>query len=112
MKLVTALIKPAKLDEVRDKLSAAGTHGMTVTDVRGFGRQKGHSETYRGAEYTIDFNPKVKVEVAIDEPLVDEVVDIICQAAQTGNVGDGKIFVTPIEKAVRIRTREVGVEAL
>ena len=112
MKLITAIIKPSKLDAVRDVLSEVGAQGITVTEVRGFGRQKGHTEVYRGAEYTIDFQPKVKIEVAVDEDIVDETVDVIGNAARTGKVGDGKIFVTPIEKAVRIRTQEVGVAAL
>ena len=112
MKLVTAIVNPAKLDEVRDELFAAGTQGMSVSEIKGFGRQKGHTETYRGAEYSIDFVPKVKIEVAIDEDLVEEVVDAIQRVAATGSIGDGKIFVTPLEKAMRIRTGETGAAAL
>ena len=112
MKLVTAIINPSKLDAVRDELFAAGTQGMSVSEIKGFGRQKGHTETYRGAEYTIDFVPKVKIEVAIDDDLVDDVIETVQRVAQTGSIGDGKIFVTPLEKAVRIRTGESGVAAL
>ena len=112
MKLVTAIIKPSKLERVRDELSHVGAQGITVTEVKGYGRQKGHTEVYRGAEYDIDFVPKVKIEVAVDESVVDQVVEVIANTARTGKIGDGKIFVTPIEKAVRIRTNEVGVAAL
>ena len=112
MKLVTAIINPAKLDAVRDQLFEAGTHGMSVSEIKGFGRQKGHTEVYRGAEYTIDFVPKVKIEVAVDEDLVDDVIGTIQRIAQSGSIGDGKIFVTPLERAVRIRTGETGVAAL
>ena len=112
MKLVTAIIKPFKLDDVRDALSQIGVQGMTVTEVKGFGRQKGHSELYRGAEYVVDFLPKVKLEVAVDSPQVDAVVDTIVQAAQTGKVGDGKIFVSDLGQAIRIRTGEKNADAL
>ena len=106
MKLVTAIIKPFKLDEVRETLSAIGVQGITVTEVKGFGRQKGHTELYRGAEYVVDFLPKVKLEVVVPDALADRVVEAIADAAQTGRIGDGKIFVIPIETAVRIRTGE------
>lgn len=112
MKLITAIIKPFKLDDVRDALSAIGVKGITVTEVKGFGRQKGHTELYRGAEYTVDFLPKVKIEAAVVEGLTEQVMETIAQAANTGKIGDGKIFVTPLEQAVRIRTGEVGDEAL
>ena len=112
MKLVTAIIKPFKLDEVREALSSIGVQGITVTEVKGFGRQKGHTELYRGAEYVVDFLPKVKVEAAIDDALVDQVIEAIEGAARTGKIGDGKIFVTPVEHVIRIRTGETGKEAL
>ena len=112
MKLVTAIIKPFKLDEVREALSAIGVQGITVTEVKGFGRQKGHTELYRGAEYVVDFLPKVKVEAAIADELVDRVIETIEGAARTGKIGDGKIFVFPVEQVVRIRTGETGPEAL
>jgi nitrogen regulatory protein P-II 2 len=112
MKLVTAIIKPFKLDDVRETLSEIGVQGVTVTEVKGFGRQKGHTELYRGAEYVVDFLPKVKLEVAIDDPMVDKVIEAICKSAQTGKIGDGKIFVTNVEQAIRIRTGESGPEAL
>ena len=112
MKMVTAIIKPFRLDEVRAALSETGITGMTLTEVKGFGRQKGHTELYRGAEYTVDFLPKVKIEVAVNSDKLDEVLEAIMQAAQTGKVGDGKIFVTEIEKTVRIRTGEVDSDAL
>ncbi len=112
MKLVIAIIQPSKLDSVRERLSEAGVQGMTVTEVQGFGRQKGHTEIYRGAEYTVDFQPKVKVEVVVDDEAVDNVLEIIGETARTGKVGDGKIFVSQIEKAVRIRTQEVDSAAL
>ena len=112
MKLVTAVIKPFKLDDVREALSEIGMQGITVTEVKGFGRQKGHTELYRGAEYVVDFLPKVKIEVAIDDDQVESVVEAISKAANTGKIGDGKIFVTNLEQAVRIRTGESGVEAL
>ena len=112
MKLVSAIIKPFKLDDVRDALGEFGVQGMTVTEVKGFGRQKGLTELYRGAEYVVDFVPKVKLEVAVDEASVDQVVEAIVQAAQTGKVGDGKIFVYELHKAVRIRTGELNDDAL
>jgi nitrogen regulatory protein P-II 2 len=112
MKLVTAIIKPFKLDEVREALSAIGVQGITVTEVKGFGRQKGHTELYRGAEYVVDFLPKVKIEAAISDDLLERCIDTIEQAANTGKIGDGKIFVFPLEQVVRIRTGEVGAEAL
>ena len=112
MKLVTAIIKPFKLDEVREALSGIGVQGITVTEVKGFGRQKGHTELYRGAEYVVDFLPKVKVEAAVDDSLVDRVIETIEGAARTGKIGDGKIFVTPLEQVVRILTGETGKEAL
>ena len=112
MKLVTAIIKPFKLDAVRDALLARGVHGMTVTEVKGYGRQKGHTEIYRGAEYAVNFLPKVRVEVAVAADQVDEVVETIGKAAKTGQIGDGKIFVTGIEQAMRIRTGETNADAL
>ena len=112
MKLVTAIIKPFKLDEVREALSGIGVQGITVTEVKGFGRQKGHTELYRGAEYVVDFLPKVKVEAAVADELVERVIETIEGAARTGKIGDGKVFVTPIEQVIRIRTGETGVEAL
>ena len=112
MKLVTAIIKPFKLDEVREALSAIGVQGITVTEVKGFGRQKGHTELYRGAEYVVDFLPKVKIEAAVDEPILDRVIEAIEAAARTGKIGDGKIFVTPLEQVIRIRTGENGKDAL
>jgi nitrogen regulatory protein P-II 2 len=112
MKLVTAIIKPFKLDDVREALSEIGVQGVTVTEVKGFGRQKGHTELYRGAEYVVDFLPKVKVEVAIGDSLLDQVIEAISKAANTGKIGDGKIFVTTLEQAIRIRTGETGEEAV
>ena len=112
MKLVTAIIKPFKLDEVREALSAIGVQGITVTEVKGFGRQKGHTELYRGAEYVVDFLPKVKIEVAIKGDLVDQVVEAIEKSANTGKIGDGKIFVFELEQVIRIRTGETGADAL
>ncbi|MFZ8912530.1 MAG: P-II family nitrogen regulator [Burkholderiaceae bacterium] len=112
MKLITAIIKPFKLDEVREALSNIGVQGITVTEVKGFGRQKGHTELYRGAEYVVDFLPKVKLEVAIAESLLDQAVEAIENAARTGKIGDGKIFVSSLESVVRIRTGETGQEAL
>ena len=112
MKLVTAIIKPFKLDDVRDALSDISIQGMTVTEVKGFGRQKGHTELYRGAEYVVDFLPKVKVEVAIEDDNLDSVIDAIANASNTGKVGDGKIFVAALEEAVRIRTGETGPGAV
>jgi nitrogen regulatory protein P-II 2 len=112
MKLVTAIIKPFKVDQVRDALLAIGVHGMTVTEVKGYGRQKGHTEIYRGAEYVVNFLPKIRIEVAIPSDQADKVVEAIGNAAKTGQIGDGKIFVTPIEQAVRIRTGETDTNAL
>ena len=112
MKLVIAIIKPFKLEEVRDALTAHGVHGMTVTEVKGYGRQKGHTEIYRGAEYAVNFLPKLKIEVAIADNQEDKVVEAIIAAAKTGQIGDGKIFVLPIEHAVRIRTGETDTDAL
>ena len=112
MKLIKAIIKPFKLDEVKDALTEIGVEGMTVSEVKGFGRQKGHTEIYRGSEYTVDFLPKVKLEVAVGEEVVDKVIDAIVTSAQTGKIGDGKVFVLPIEQAVRIRTGEKGEEAV
>ncbi len=112
MKFVTAIIKPFKLDEVREALSAIGVTGLTVTEVKGFGRQKGHTELYRGAEYVVDFLPKVKIEVAIREALLEHVIEAIEKAANTGKIGDGKIFVSSLEQVVRIRTGESGPDAL
>jgi nitrogen regulatory protein PII len=112
MKLVTAVLKPFKLDDVREALSDIGVSGITVTEVKGFGRQKGHTELYRGSEYVVDFLPKVKVEIALSDDQVDLAVDSIIKAANTGKIGDGKIFVTSLEKVVRIRTGETGAEAL
>jgi len=112
MKIVTAVIKPFKLDEVRDALTAVGVHGLTVTEVKGYGRQKGHTEIYRGTEYAVNFLPKVKIEVAVDSGQVDRVVEAITGAAKTGQIGDGKIFVFPLDHAVRIRTGETDGAAL
>ncbi len=112
MKLVTAIIKPFKLDDVREALSEIGVQGITVTEVKGFGRQKGHTELYRGAEYVVDFLPKVKIEVAIGAAQLDRVIETISQAANTGKIGDGKIFVVNLEQAVRIRTGETGSDAI
>lgn len=112
MKLITAIIKPFKLDDVREALSEVGVQGMTVTEVKGFGRQKGHTELYRGAEYVVDFLPKVKIEAAIDDALQEQVIEAISRSANTGKVGDGKIFVTALEEAVRIRTGETGPGAV
>ncbi len=112
MKMVVAIIKPFKLDDVREALSAIGIQGITVTEVKGFGRQKGHTELYRGAEYVVDFLPKVKIEVAVDNGLVEPIIEAICTAANTGKIGDGKIFVYDLEQAVRIRTGETGSDAL
>ena len=112
MKLVSAIIKPFKLDEVREALSAIGVQGVTVTEVKGFGRQKGHTELYRGAEYVVDFLPKVKLEIAIDDSLLDQAVEAIVKSARTGKIGDGKIFVYELEQVVRIRTGETGADAV
>jgi len=112
MKMVVAIIKPFKLDDVREALSEIGVQGITVTEVKGFGRQKGHTELYRGAEYVVDFLPKVKVELAIDDSILDQVIEAISKSANTGKIGDGKIFVTSLEQVVRIRTGETGSDAL
>lgn len=112
MKMVSAIIKPFKLDEVREALSQLGVQGITVTEVKGFGRQKGHTELYRGAEYVVDFLPKVKLEAAVDEAVLDSVIEAIESAARTGKIGDGKIFIYDLEQVVRIRTGETGNEAL
>jgi nitrogen regulatory protein P-II 2 len=112
MKLITAVIKPFKLDEVREALSAIGVQGLTVTEVKGFGRQKGHTELYRGAEYVVDFLPKVKIEAAVDDAVVEQVIEAIEASARTGKIGDGKIFVSPLDQVVRIRTGETGADAL
>ena len=112
MKKIEAIIKPFKLDEVKDRLSAVGVQGLTVTEVKGFGRQKGHTELYRGAEYVVDFLPKTKLEILVTEEQVDDIIDAIMTAAHTGRIGDGKIFVLPVEEVVRIRTGEHGAEAL
>lgn len=112
MKLVTAIIKPFKLDDVREALSEIGVQGITVTEVKGFGRQKGHTELYRGAEYVVDFLPKVKVEAGVSDAMVEQVIEAISKAANTGKIGDGKIFVTALEQAIRIRTGETGDDAI
>ena len=112
MKMVTAIIKPFKLDEVREALGGVGVQGMTVTEVKGFGRQKGHTELYRGAEYVVDFLPKVKIEAAVDDALVERVIEAIEASARTGKIGDGKVFVTALEQVLRIRTGETGNDAL
>lgn len=112
MKKIEAIVKPFKLDEVKDAISGVGVEGMTVTEVKGFGRQKGHTEIYRGSEYTIDFLPKLKIEIVVSDDLSDEVVQAIVKAAKTGKMGDGKVFVSPVESAVRIRTEEKGEHAV
>ncbi|MCP5421044.1 MAG: P-II family nitrogen regulator [Gammaproteobacteria bacterium] len=112
MKLITAIIKPFKLDDVREALTEVGVQGITVTEVKGFGRQKGHTELYRGAEYVVDFLPKVKVEVGVDDSLAERVIETMTKAANTGKIGDGKVFVSDMEQAIRIRTGETGPEAL
>jgi len=112
MKLVSAIIKPFKLDDAREALSEIGVQGITVTEVKGFGRQKGHTELYRGAEYVVDFLPKVKIEIAVADDLLDQVIEALSKSAQTGKIGDGKIFVFSLEQAIRIRTGETGNEAL
>jgi len=112
MKLITAIIKPFKLDDVRETLSEIGVQGITATEVKGFGRQKGHTELYRGAEYVVDFLPKVKLEIAVSADMVDQVTEAIAKAAKTGKIGDGKIFVSDLEQAIRIRTGETGSDAL
>jgi nitrogen regulatory protein PII len=112
MKLVTAIVKPFKIDDVKEALKAAGVQGMTVSEVRGFGRQGGHTETYRGAEYQIDFVPKAKIELVVDDATVEQVLDVIANAASTGKIGDGKIWVTNVEQIIRIRTGEHGADAI
>ena len=112
MRKVEAIIKPFKLDEVKEALSAIGIQGMTVTEVKGFGRQKGHTELYRGAEYVVDFLPKIKIEITVSDEMVEKVVEVIVEAASTGRIGDGKIFVFPLDEAVRIRTGERGPDAV
>jgi nitrogen regulatory protein P-II 2 len=112
MKLIAAIIKPFKLDDVREALADIGVEGMSVTEIKGFGRQKGHTELYRGAEYVVDFLPKIKLELAVSDAMLDRAIEAIIQAAKTGKIGDGKIFVTPLEHAIRIRTGETGAEAL
>lgn len=112
MKMMTAIIKPFKLDDVREALQQLGISGMTVEEVKGYGRQKGHTELYRGAEYLVEFQPKVKIQVAVSDGQVDAVIDAVCGAAATGKIGDGKIFISPIEQSIRIRTGETGEEAL
>jgi nitrogen regulatory protein P-II 1 len=112
MKLITAIIKPFKLEDVKEALKGSGVQGMTVTESRGFGRQRGHTEVYRGAEYQIDFVPKVQLEILADEPIVDRVVELIIETARTGTIGDGKIWVTPVDGVYRIRTGETGSEAI
>jgi nitrogen regulatory protein P-II 2 len=112
MKLVTAIVKPFKLDDVREALSDMGVQGITVTEVKGFGRQKGHTELYRGAEYVVDFLPKVKLEVAVADGAIDRVIEAITRSANTGKIGDGKIFVSPLEQVIRIRTGETGEDAI
>lgn len=112
MKLITAIVKPFKLDDVREALSEIGVHGITVTEVKGFGRQKGHTELYRGAEYVVDFLPKVKIEVAVSAAVAEQTIEAIIKAANTGKIGDGKVFVSPLEEVIRIRTGETGEEAI
>ncbi len=112
MKKITAMIKPFKLDDVREALSNIGIQGMTITEVKGFGRQKGHTEVYRGAEYSVDFLPKIQIDIVVGEHLIEQVVESIIEAARTGKVGDGKIFITPVEEVIRIRTGETGETAV
>ncbi|MDE0949697.1 MAG: P-II family nitrogen regulator [Halioglobus sp.] len=112
MKLITAIVKPFKLDDVREALSETGVQGITVTEVKGFGRQKGHTELYRGAEYVVDFLPKVKIEVAVADGVVEQTIEAITKAANTGKIGDGKVFVSPLEQVIRIRTGETGEDAI
>lgn len=112
MKKLDAIIKPYKLDDVKDALNEIGVRGMTITEVKGYGRQKGHTEIYRGAEYVVDFVPKIKIETVVSDDLLDKAIEVISTAANSGKIGDGKIFITPVERAVRIRTAEEGVDAL
>jgi nitrogen regulatory protein P-II 2 len=112
MKMITAIIKPFKLDDVRQAVADIGLQGITVSEVKGFGRQRGHTELYRGAEYVVDFLPKAKIELAVDDAIVEEVIEAICNAARTGEIGDGKIFVTDLDQAIRIRTGEIGTAAI
>ena len=112
MKMITAIVKPSKLDDVREALAAIGVQGVTVSEVKGFGRQKGHTELYRGAEYVVDFLPKIKLDLALPDDQVDAAVEAICNAANTGKIGDGKIFISPLEQVIRIRTGETGDEAV
>ena len=112
MKMITAVIKPFKLDDVREALSEVGVQGITVTEVKGFGRQKGHTELYRGAEYVVDFLPKVRLEIAVDDSMAEQVIEVLSKAANTGKIGDGKIFVSSLEQVIRIRTGESGADAL
>ena len=112
MKMITAIIKPFKLDDVREALSEVGVHGITATEVKGFGRQKGHTELYRGAEYVVDFLPKVRLEIACDDSAVEQIIEVLSKAASTGKIGDGKIFVSDLEQVIRIRTGESGPDAL
>jgi len=112
MKKIEAIIKPFKLDDVKEALNGIGIKGMTISEVKGYGRQKGHKEIYRGAEYIVDFIPKVKLEIIVDTPQIDEVIETICNAANTGKIGDGKIFVLPVEEVIRVRTGEKGKEAI
>lgn len=112
MKMITAVIKPFKLDDVREALSGVGVQGITVTEVKGFGRQKGHTELYRGAEYVVDFLPKVRLEIAVDDAMTDQVIEVLSKAANTGKIGDGKIFVHTLEQVIRIRTGESGADAI
>lgn len=112
MKLITAIVKPFKLDDVREALSSIGVQGITVTEVKGFGRQKGHTELYRGAEYVVDFLPKIKLEIAVGDEMLDQTIEAITSSASTGKIGDGKIFVTSLEQVIRIRTGEAGAEAI
>ena len=112
MKLITAIVKPFKLEDIKEALRTAGVHGLTVTEVQGFGRQAGHTEVYRGAEYTIDFVPKIRIEIVADDNDTDQLIDVIAQAAKTGKIGDGKVFISSIDNAVRIRTGETGEQAV
>lgn len=112
MKMITAVIKPFKLDDVREALSGVGVQGITVTEVKGFGRQKGHTELYRGAEYVVDFLPKIRLEIAVEDNMVEQVIEVLCKTASTGKIGDGKVFVHNLEQVIRIRTGETGPDAL